>query len=56
MASTELKLNLLDWAESDVHSWLSSIGFPQYETQIRGDRPPGLLFSAPLTVPFIVRE
>jgi len=45
MASTELKPSLLDWTEFDVHSWLSSIGFPQYETQIRGGRPPTLLFS-----------
>jgi hypothetical protein len=46
MASTELKLNLLGWTESDVHSWLSSLGFPQYETQIRGGRPLALLFSS----------
>ena len=45
MASTELKPSLLDWSESDVYSWLSSIGFPQYEAQIRGGRPPTLLLS-----------
>lgn len=45
MASAELRQNLLDWTESDVHSWLSSVGFPQYETQIRGGRPPTLLFT-----------
>lgn len=44
MASTELRTKLLEWTESDVHSWLSSIGFPQYETQIRGGHPPTLLF------------
>ena len=27
---------LLDWDESDVHAWLSSLGLPQYERQIRG--------------------
>ena len=27
---------LLDWDESDVHQWLSSQGFPQYESQVRG--------------------
>jgi hypothetical protein len=27
---------LLDWDESDVHQWLSSLGFPQYESQVRG--------------------
>ena len=51
MASTELKPNLLDWTEFEVHSWLSSIGFPQYETQIRGGRPPTLLFSQPTDRP-----
>jgi len=56
MASAELRPNLLEWTESEVHSWLSSIGFPQYETQIRGGRPPTLLFSIPLTVPSLIRE
>lgn len=27
---------LLDWDESDVHAWLSSLGVPQFERQIRG--------------------
>lgn len=45
MASAELRPNLLDWTESDVHYWLSSIGFPQYETQIRGGPQRTLLFS-----------
>ncbi|KIM44541.1 hypothetical protein M413DRAFT_355777 [Hebeloma cylindrosporum] len=27
--------HLLDWDESDVHQWLSSLGFPQYESQLR---------------------
>lgn len=26
---------LLDWDESDVHQWFSTLGFPQYESQIR---------------------
>jgi len=28
--------HILDWDETDVHSWLSSLGYPQYESQIRG--------------------
>lgn len=27
--------NILDWDEDDVHRWLSSLGFPQYEAQIK---------------------
>jgi len=27
---------LLDWDESDVHQWLSGLGFSQYESQVRG--------------------
>jgi hypothetical protein len=28
--------HILDWDETDVHNWLSSLGYSQYETQIRG--------------------
>ena len=28
--------HLLDWDELDVHGWLAKLGYPQYETQIRG--------------------
>jgi hypothetical protein len=28
--------SILDWDEDDVHRWLSSLGFPQYEAQIKG--------------------
>jgi hypothetical protein len=28
--------HILDWDETDVHTWLSSLGYPQYESQIRG--------------------
>jgi len=28
--------HILDWDEVDVHNWLSSLGYPQYERQIRG--------------------
>ncbi|KAI0788857.1 hypothetical protein C8Q75DRAFT_192738 [Abortiporus biennis] len=31
----EHKANILEWDESDVHGWLCSLGFPQYEHQIR---------------------
>ncbi|KAJ3517761.1 hypothetical protein NLJ89_g316 [Agrocybe chaxingu] len=27
--------HILDWDETDVHNWLSSLGYPQYESQIR---------------------
>jgi hypothetical protein len=28
--------HILDWDESDVHNWFSTLGYPQYERQIRG--------------------
>jgi bZIP factor len=28
--------NILDWDEDQVHRWLSSLGFSQYEAQIKG--------------------
>lgn len=28
--------NILDWDEDHVHRWLSSLGFAQYEAQIKG--------------------
>ena len=34
-ASIELR-PLYDWDENDVHLWLSKLGFPQYEQQVRG--------------------
>ena len=27
---------LLEWDESDVHRWFSSLGYTQYERQING--------------------
>ncbi|KAG6867995.1 hypothetical protein C0993_008602 [Termitomyces sp. T159_Od127] len=27
--------HITEWDESDVHNWLSSLGYPQYESQIR---------------------
>lgn len=37
---------LLEWQPADVHRWLSSIGFSQYEFQLKGVSGPasGLLF------------
>ena len=32
----DLRANIMDWDESDVHLWLSQLGLPQYENQIRG--------------------
>jgi bZIP factor len=28
--------NIMEWDENQVHRWLSSIGFSQYEAQIKG--------------------
>lgn len=28
--------HILDWDEDDVQNWLSGLGYPQYESQIRG--------------------
>ena len=32
----DLRKHILDWDESDVHQWLSNLGFGHYERQIRG--------------------
>lgn len=29
--------NILEWDEGNVQAWLTSLGYPQYESQIRGD-------------------
>jgi protein STE50 len=34
--TTEPKGNMLAWDETDVHVWFTKLGFPQYESQIRG--------------------
>ncbi|SJL03743.1 uncharacterized protein ARMOST_07100 [Armillaria ostoyae] len=28
--------SIVDWDENDVHNWLANLGFPQYESQIKG--------------------
>jgi protein STE50 len=28
--------HILDWDESDVHQWFRSLGYPQYEAQVKG--------------------
>ncbi|KAF5316032.1 hypothetical protein D9619_006350 [Psilocybe cf. subviscida] len=33
--------HILDWDETDVHNWLSSLGYPQYESQIREHKVQG---------------
>ncbi|KAF9480517.1 protein kinase regulator [Pholiota conissans] len=33
--------HILDWDETDVHNWLSSLGYPQYEGQIREHKVKG---------------
>ncbi|ESK97684.1 protein kinase regulator [Moniliophthora roreri MCA 2997] len=33
--------NLMDWDEADVHKWLTSIGYAQYETNIKEHRISG---------------
>ena len=35
-SSIELRTNILDWDENDVHNWLTKLGFPQYEQQVKG--------------------
>ena len=35
-SSIELTTSILDWDENDVHNWLSKLGFPQYEQQVKG--------------------
>ena len=34
--SGELRGTIQDWDESDVQAWLTSLGYSQYEHQIRG--------------------
>ncbi|KAI0923863.1 hypothetical protein AcW1_006700 [Taiwanofungus camphoratus] len=34
--SFESRTSILQWDETDVHIWFSKLGFPQYESQIRG--------------------
>lgn len=29
-------LNIMEWDENDVQAWLTSLGFPQYESRIKG--------------------
>ena len=38
MDGVEHDKEILQWDENDVQAWLKSIGFPQYEQQIRGSR------------------
>lgn len=35
LSSVELRTNMLDWDEGNVHLWLTTLGLPQYENQIR---------------------
>lgn len=37
--SFESRTSILQWDETDVHIWFSKLGFPQYESQIRGASP-----------------
>ncbi|GJE91066.1 hypothetical protein PsYK624_072140 [Phanerochaete sordida] len=41
ISSVELRSNIMEWDEGDVHAWLSTLGFPQYENQIRMHRVSG---------------
>ncbi|KAI0675512.1 hypothetical protein C8Q78DRAFT_963716 [Trametes maxima] len=34
-SSNELRTSILEWDENDVHNWLSKLGFPQYEQQVK---------------------
>ncbi|EJD07639.1 uncharacterized protein FOMMEDRAFT_101010 [Fomitiporia mediterranea MF3/22] len=33
--ATDMRANMLEWDEHDVHLWLAKLGYPQYEPQIR---------------------
>lgn len=33
--SVELRSNIVEWDEGDVHAWFTTLGLPQYENQIR---------------------
>lgn len=39
MDASNGELSIMDWDESHVHNLLCSLGFPQYQAQIRGLRP-----------------
>ncbi|KAI0653403.1 hypothetical protein C8Q70DRAFT_1048454 [Cubamyces menziesii] len=39
--SFELKPSILDWDENDVHNWLTKLGFPQYEQQVKDNNITG---------------
>ncbi|KIK61584.1 hypothetical protein GYMLUDRAFT_166278 [Collybiopsis luxurians FD-317 M1] len=41
MNSPTADRTVVDWDENDVQTWLSSLGFPQYESQIRTHRISG---------------
>lgn len=41
ISSVELRSNILEWDEGDVHAWLTTLGLPQYENQIRLHRVSG---------------
>lgn len=49
VASVELRASIHDWDEADVHAWLSTLGLPQYENQIRGTSSMYVCASACLT-------
>ena len=38
-SSIEHRTSILEWDHSDVHSWLSALGYPQYEQQVKGLSP-----------------
>ncbi len=33
---SQAERNIVDWDENDVHNWLTNLGYPQYESQIKG--------------------
>lgn len=37
-SSFETAVSILEWDEGAVQAWLASIGFPQYEASIQGER------------------
>ena len=53
VSSFELKADIKQWDENDVHAWLTSLGYPQYGSQIRGASIPHHRLSPPLLTHFV---
>jgi hypothetical protein len=36
MEAHTIDKHILEWDEDDVHAWFAHLGYPQYQSQIRG--------------------